>query len=72
MTVSFCLFVFVFLPFSWAAPKAYGGSQAKGLIGAVAAGLATAKATQDPSRVCNLHHGSWQCLILNPLSKARD
>ena len=21
---------------------------------------------------CNLHHSSWQCLILNPLSKARD
>ena len=30
----FCLFAF-----SWAAPAAYGGSQARGLIGAVAAGL---------------------------------
>ena len=30
-------------------------------------------ATWDPSRVCNLHHSSWQeCQILNPLSKARD
>ena len=31
--------LFVFLPFSRAAPVAYGGSQARGLIGAVAAGL---------------------------------
>ena len=36
---------------------AYGGSQARGLIGVTAAGL---------------HHSSWQCHILNPLSKARD
>ena len=27
---------------------------------------------QDPSRVCDLHHSSQQCPILNPLSKARD
>ena len=26
----------------------------------------------DPSRVCNLHHSSWQCRILNPLSEAGD
>ena len=32
----------------------------------------TATATQDPSNICNLHHGSRQCLILNPLSGARD
>ena len=31
-----------------------------------------ATATQDPSRVCDLHHSSWQCQILNPLSEARD
>jgi len=34
-----CLFVFVFFAISWAAPTAYGGSQARGLIGAVAASL---------------------------------
>ena len=33
---------------------------------------ATATAMQDPSCVCNLHHSSRQCQILNPLSKARD
>ena len=34
-------FFFCLLPFaiSWAAPMAYGGSQAKGRIGAVATGL---------------------------------
>ena len=26
----------------------------------------------DLSRVCDLHHSSWQCRILNPLSRARD
>ena len=33
---------------------------------------ATATETQDPSCICNLHHSSWQCQILNPLSEARD
>ena len=28
--------------------------------------------TGDPSLVCNLHHSSQQCWILNPLCKARD
>ena len=31
-----------------------------------------ATATQGPSRVFDLHHRSWQCRILNPLSGARD
>ena len=33
---------------------------------------ARATATPDPSHVCDLHHSSRQCQILNPLSKARD
>ena len=33
---------------------------------------AYATATHNPSYVCNLHHSSWQCWILNPLSKARN
>ena len=33
---------------------------------------ATATATLDPSHICDLHCSLWQCLILNPLSKARD
>ena len=34
-----CVFFLVFLPFLWAAPAAHGGSQARGLIRAVATGL---------------------------------
>ena len=33
------IFLFVFLPFSRATPVAYGGSKARGLIGAVVTGL---------------------------------
>ena len=32
----------------------------------------TGAAMPDLSRVCDLHHSSWQHWILNPLSKARD
>ena len=32
----------------------------------------TARATQDLSRICDLHHSSQQRQLLNPLSKARD
>ena len=35
----FCLFVVVVVAISWAAPAAYGGSQARGRIGAIATGL---------------------------------
>ena len=33
---------------------------------------ATATATPDLSHICNLHCSSWQCQLLNPLSKGRD
>ena len=33
---------------------------------------ATATAMPDPSLDCNLHHTSWQCQILNPLSEVID
>ena len=32
----------------------------------------TTTATPDPSHICNLHHSSRQCWILNPLTEARD
>ena len=50
--LSFCLF-----RATPAAYGAYGASQARGPIGAVADGL---------------HHRSWQRQILNPLSEATD
>jgi len=31
-----------------------------------------ATAMPDPSRICDLHHCSWQHWILNPMSKVRD
>ena len=33
---------------------------------------ARATASQDLSSMCNLHHSSWQCQILNPLSEVRS
>ena len=31
-----------------------------------------ATALRDLSHVCELHHSSWQCQILKPLSETRD
>ena len=71
--IYFCLLSFDVVAISWAAPAAYGGSQARAPLGAVAAGPAPQpQPTPDPSRVCDLHHGSRQRWILNPLSEARD
>ena len=53
-------------------PVAYGGSRARGLTGATAASLRHSHSNADPSHICNLHHSSPQCRILNPLSKARN
>ena len=43
----------------------YGGSQARGGIGAMAAGL-------RQSQVCGLYYGLWKRWILNQLSEARN
>ena len=32
----------------------------------------TTTAMPDLSHICDLHHSSWQCQILNPLSEDRD
>ena len=64
------LLLLLFFAISWPAPLAYGGSQARGGIRAVAAGL-----RQSHSNVGSeprLHHSSRQWWIFNPLSKARD
>ena len=45
----FCLFVVVVVAISWAAPAAYGGSQARGLIGSVATGLRHNHSNQNHS-----------------------
>jgi len=51
---------------------AYGGSQAKGRIGATAASLCHSHSNADPSQIFDLHHSSRQCQILNLPSEARD
>ena len=71
MAFLFFFFFFSFCLFK-AAPMAYGGTQARGRIGAVAAGLCHSHSNRDLSCVCDLHHSSWQHQILNWLSKARD
>ena len=55
-----------------ATPAAYGGSQARGPKELQLLTYTTATATSDLSCICDLHHSSWQCKILNPLSEARD
>ena len=69
-TLFFVLFCFLSFCLLRATPVAYGGSQARGLIRAIA--YARATAIRDLSHVCHLHHSSQHCWILNPLSKARD
>ena len=67
------VFVFVFVHlFLGAPPSAYGGSQARGPIGAAAAAYARAIATPDLSHVCDLHHSTHQRQIPDPLNEARD
>ena len=70
-------YIFFFLSFWFfflfrAAPAAYGGSQARGQIRTVVAGLHRSHSNARPRRVCDLHHSSGQHRILNPLSQARD
>ena len=44
----------------------------RGQIGAIAVAYTTAIEKQDEIHICDLHHSSWKCWILNTLSKARD
>ena len=70
------MFLFIFLSFylvfSRAAPSAYGGSQARGQIGAVAAGLY--QSHSDLGSELNLRPTPQLMAApdLNPLSEARD
>ena len=66
------LYIYLFIWSFRAAPEAYGGSRARGPIGAAAADLHHSHSNADLSHICDLHCSSWQCWILNPLSKGRD
>ena len=73
---SFILFLFIyFLSFVFfrAVPMAYGGSQARGQIRDIAASLHHSYSNSGfESHLRDLHHSSWQCWLLDPLSKTRD
>ena len=62
----------IFFFFSWLHLWHYRSSQARGRIGAAAAGLHNSHSKWDLSHVCDLHHSSRQRWILNPLREARD
>ena len=64
------LILFIFLLFR-AAPEAYGGSQAQGLIRATAASHSHSHSNAG-SEPHMRHHSSRQHRILNPLSEAKD
>ena len=66
------IFLFLFFFLFRAIPMAYGSSQARGQIENASTSLHRPTAMQDTSCVCNPHHSSWQCQILDPLSEARD
>ena len=71
----FCLsffFFFFFFGLFRAAPSAYGGSQARGWIQAVAASLYHSHSNARSESHLQLCHSSWQCQIRNSLSKAGD
>ena len=63
---------FFFLNFLGSIFSEYGRSQARGWIGATAAGLYHSHSDARSGHVCDLHHSSWHHQILNPLSEARD
>ena len=66
-------FFFVFFAISWAARAAYGGSQARGRIGAVATGLHHSHSnTGSKLRLQPTPQLTAMPEILNPLNKARD
>ena len=70
----FFSFLFSFLSFCFfrATPEAYGSSHARVKLELQLPASTIATETQDPSRVCKLHHSSPQCWILNLLSMAGD
>ena len=66
------IFFFFFLPFLGPLPQYMEDPWSRVELELKPLAYARATATQDLSRVCNLHHSSRQRRILNPLNKARD
>jgi len=71
--LSFLLFFFFFFFFFLGPPLQHTAAPRPGVKSELQLlATATAIAIWDPSCICDLHHSSWQCQILNPLSEARD
>ena len=68
----FIIFSFFLYFLRGVTPVEYGSSQLGIKLELQLPAYATAAATPDLSRVCDLHCSSWQCQILNPLSEVRD
>ena len=51
---------------------AYGGSLARGRVGAIAPTLRHSHSNARFELHLDLHHGSWPRRILNPMSEARE
>ena len=68
------LFIYLFGLFAifWAAPAAYGGSQARGPIGAIAAGLRQSHSNAGSEPRLRPTPQLTATPDLNPLSKGRD
>ena len=65
------VFVVFFCLFFRAAPLAYGSSQTRGKMGAIAASLFHSHSNMGCC-ICNLYHSSGQHQIPDPLSEARN
>ena len=63
---------FLFLLFRATPAAAYGGSQARGRIGATAVGLHHSHSNEGSEPYLQPTHSSRQCRILNPPREARD
>ena len=67
-----CLSAHTLLSFFWGGiTVVYGVSRLGAELELQLQAYTTATATRDPSLICNLHHSSRQCWILNPPSGAR-
>ena len=66
--------LFIYLSFCRAEPVAHGNSEARleVQLELQLPAYTTATAMPDQTCICDLHHSSWQCRLLNPLREARD
>ena len=68
----FSFFFFVFLPFLGPLPRHMEGPRLGVKSEVQRRDYMTVTSAQDPSRICNRHHSSQQCRILNPLIEAEE